>query len=60
MRRCAAAPTSCSLGAIINRILSDEKYFKEYVAAYTNAPFIVSADFKDTEDLDGIFSGYDA
>jgi formate dehydrogenase major subunit len=47
------------LGAIINDLLSNEKYFKEYVAAYTNAPFIVSADFKDTEDLDGVFSGYD-
>jgi formate dehydrogenase major subunit len=47
------------LGAIINYLLSNEKYFKEYVAAYTNAPFIVSADFKDTEDLDGLFSGYD-
>ena len=47
------------LGAIINYLLTDEKYFKEYVAAYTNAPFIVGADFKDTEDLDGLFSGYD-
>jgi formate dehydrogenase major subunit len=47
------------LGAIINYLLSNEKYFKEYVAAYTNAPFIVSADFKDTEELDGLFSGYD-
>ena len=47
------------LGAIINYLLTNDTYFKEYVAAYTNAPFIVSADFKDTEDLDGIFSGYD-
>jgi formate dehydrogenase major subunit len=47
------------LGAIINYLLSNERYFKEYVAAYTNAPFIVSADFKDTEDLDGVFSGLD-
>ncbi|HTC30233.1 MAG TPA: formate dehydrogenase-N subunit alpha [Candidatus Acidoferrum sp.] len=48
------------LGAIINYLLTNENYFKEYVAAYTNAPFIVSADFKDTEDLGGMFSGYDA
>jgi len=47
------------LGAIINYLLTNERYFKEYVSAYTNAPFIVGADFKDTEDLDGIFSGYD-
>jgi formate dehydrogenase major subunit len=46
------------LGAIINHVLSNDTYFKEYVAAYTNAPFIVSADFKDAEELDGLFSGY--
>jgi formate dehydrogenase major subunit len=29
------------------------------VLAYTNAPMLVSDDFQDTEDLDGLFSGYD-
>ena len=48
------------LGALINWVLSNERYFKEYVAAYTNASYLVSEDFKDTEDLDGLFSGYDA
>ncbi len=47
------------LGGIINYVLSNERYFKEYVAAYTNAANIVREDFKDTEDLDGLFSGYD-
>lgn len=47
------------LGAIINHVLTNETYFKEYVAAYTNAPFLVSETFKDTEDLDGLFSGLD-
>ena len=47
------------LGAIINYLLTNERYFKEYVAAYTNAPYIVSESFKDTEDLDGLFSGFD-
>lgn len=46
------------LGGIINYILENEKYFKEYVVAYTNAASILREDFKDTEDLDGIFSGY--
>ena len=47
------------LGGVVNFILSNEKDFREYVAAYTNASFLVSEDFRDTEDLDGLFSGYD-
>ncbi len=45
------------LGAIINYVLANEKYFKEYVAAYTNAATILTEDFADTEDLDGVFAG---
>jgi formate dehydrogenase major subunit len=47
------------LGGIVNYILSNEKDFREYVVAYTNASMIVSEEFQDTEDLDGLFSGYD-
>ena len=47
------------LGGVINYILSNELDFREYVAAYTNASFIVDESFRDTEDLDGLFSGYD-
>ncbi|MDT5024570.1 MAG: formate dehydrogenase major subunit, partial [Micromonosporaceae bacterium] len=47
------------LGGVVNYILSNEKDFREYVVAYTNAATIVSDDFRDTEDLDGLFSGYD-
>src|SRR4051794_12090145 len=47
------------LGGIINHVLANEKDFREYVLAYTNASTIVSEDFRDTEDLDGLFSGYD-
>src|SRR3712207_1184558 len=47
------------LGAVINYILSNEKYFAEYVRAYTNAANLVSEDFVDVDDLDGVFSGYD-
>ena len=47
------------LGGIINYILESEKYFKEYVVNYTNAATIIRNEFKDTDDLDGLFSGYD-
>ncbi len=46
------------LGGIINWVLTNERYFKEYVVSYTNASSIVSEEFKDTEDLDGFFSGF--
>src|SRR5205823_1571659 len=48
------------LGGIVNYILSNELDFREYVVAYTNASFIVGDGFQDTEDLDGLFSGYDS
>jgi formate dehydrogenase major subunit len=47
------------LGGIINYVLANEKYFREYVLAYTNASTILTDDFMDTEDLDGVFSGLD-
>src|SRR5204862_994373 len=47
------------LGGIINYILEHERWFEEYVKTYTNAPVIVSEEFVDTEDLDGVFSGWD-
>jgi formate dehydrogenase major subunit len=47
------------LGGIVNFILENEKWFPEYVLAYTNASTILREDFRDTEELDGIFSGYD-
>ena len=47
------------LGGIINHVLTEGKYFEEYVKAFTNAATIVNEDFRDTEDLDGLFSGYD-
>ncbi len=44
------------LGGMMNYILSNNKFHKEYAANYTNASFIVGSkfDFKD-----GLFSGYD-
>ncbi|EGJ79164.1 putative formate dehydrogenase, alpha subunit [Streptomyces sp. Tu6071] len=47
------------LGALISHVLTEEKDFREYVVHYTNAASLVSEDFRDTEDLDGLFSGYD-
>jgi formate dehydrogenase major subunit len=47
------------LGGVVNYILENGREFREYVQAYTNARTIVSDDFRDTEDLDGIFSGLD-
>jgi formate dehydrogenase major subunit len=47
------------LGGVINYILENGREFREYVEEYTNARAIVRDDFKDTEDLDGLFSGWD-
>jgi formate dehydrogenase major subunit len=46
------------LGALIHYIIEHERYFKEYVVNYTNAGAIIRDDFQDTEDLDGLFSGW--
>jgi formate dehydrogenase major subunit len=47
------------LGGLINYVLEHEKDFREYVVAYTNAAAIVTEEFRDTEELDGLFSGFD-
>ncbi len=46
------------LGGMINYILTNNLYFKEYVVNYTNASFLVNPDYKGPADLDGLFSGY--
>ena len=46
------------VGGLINYVLQNEKYFEEYVRSYTNASVIITEDFRDTEDLDGLFSGF--
>jgi formate dehydrogenase major subunit len=48
------------LGGIVNYILENERWFHEYVVNYTNGPVIIEDEFGDTEDLDGLFSGFDA
>ncbi|MCG2765833.1 MAG: formate dehydrogenase-N subunit alpha [Desulfarculaceae bacterium] len=44
------------LGGMIHYILSNELYFKPYVAAYTNAGYIVGPNYSFS---DGLFSGFD-
>jgi formate dehydrogenase major subunit len=48
------------LGGLIHYVLENEKDFREYVIHYTNASIILPEEFKDTEDLGGVFSGWDA
>ena len=46
------------LGGIINYVLENEKYFRDYVVAYTNAATILTEEYAGPEDLDGVFSGF--
>ena len=47
------------LGGIVNHILEGGHEFREYVKTYTNAATIIADEFTDTEDLSGLFSGWD-
>jgi formate dehydrogenase major subunit len=48
------------LGGLVNYVLSNDRWFHEYVLAYTNASTIIEEGFQDTEDLAGLFSGFDS
>jgi formate dehydrogenase major subunit len=50
------------LGGLINYVLNSDRwntdpFFRSFVSTYTNAATIVSPEYRDTEDLDGVFSG---
>jgi formate dehydrogenase major subunit len=47
------------LGALVRHVLENDLWFEEYVRHYTNAATIVGENYQDTEDLDGLFSGFD-
>jgi formate dehydrogenase major subunit len=52
------------LGALVRHVLESERwqsdpFFQEYVRTYTNAPVLLDPNFRDTEDLGGVFSGFD-
>jgi formate dehydrogenase major subunit len=48
------------LGALIHYVIENDRWFRDYVIPYTNASTILRSDFRDTEDLGGLFSGWDA
>ncbi|MFO0910711.1 MAG: molybdopterin-dependent oxidoreductase [Isosphaeraceae bacterium] len=48
------------LGGLIRFILEEKRYFREYVTAYTNAATLITEEYRDTEDLAGLFSGFDS
>ena len=50
------------LGGLIHFVLeskrfNEEPFFRQFLVNYTNAPMLVHEDFRDTEDLEGVFSG---
>src|SRR5690242_10926173 len=62
------------LGALIHHVLEQheplfakaerdlsarERFFRDYLVYYTNAATLITEEFQDTEDLDGLFSGFD-
>src|SRR4051794_10173014 len=52
------------LGGLIHHVLAsgiheEDGFFREYVVRYTNAATVLSEDYADTEDLDGVFAGFD-
>ena len=46
------------LGGLINYAIQNNRYAKEYVTNYTNAPLIIKKGFKLADD--GVFSGFDS
>jgi formate dehydrogenase major subunit len=50
------------LGGLVNYVVNNERwrtdsFFREYLVHYTNAATLISPEFRDTEQLDGVFSG---
>src|SRR6187401_2388866 len=46
------------LGGLIRHVIENGREFHDYVRHYTNARAIIKSEFRDTEDLDGLFSGW--
>ena len=46
------------IGGLINYVLTGERYFAEFVDAYTNADHIVAEGIELPDELDGLFSGW--
>ena len=48
------------LGGLVRHVIENDLAFREYVVHYTNAPVILKEEYADAEDLEGLFSGWDA
>jgi formate dehydrogenase major subunit len=48
------------LGGMIRYVIENERWFHDYVLAYTNAATILQEEYRDAEDLGGLFSGFHA
>ncbi len=48
------------LGGLIRHVIEEEKFFREYIVNYTNAATLINEDYRDPEELEGLFSGFDA
>src|SRR2546426_11950005 len=48
------------LGGLVNYIISNNKYFKDYVVNFTNAATLINAGYKGPDENDGFFSGWNA
>jgi formate dehydrogenase major subunit len=46
------------LGGLINHVLRTGSEFRDYVRTFTNARAILKEEFRDTEDVEGVFSGW--
>ena len=46
------------LGGLINYVLTNERWFREYALAFTNAATLVNENYVDADDLGGLFNGY--
>src|SRR5436309_582051 len=46
------------LGGLIHYVLENDRWFHEYVMAYTNASTVIRDNYQDAEDLDGLFCGF--
>ena len=42
----------------MRHVLENDLWFRDYVVAFTNVSVILKEEFRDTEDLDGLFSGW--
>ena len=47
------------LGGIIRHLIEGDLWFKDFALAYTNIAHIIDENYVDSEDGDGVFSGFD-